>query len=217
MTFALGAALTMLVSLLGITGSTDGSQAGSSGSPGSSNVNLPSTVSALDPLLIKEFNSWDSKTHVPFPSSQQSRATVLKEFLNNDPYGARIMNKIISIQETGFVPQTSPNATFDEYVIQHGNSTVTSVATYQTNGTVYSVIHVAYSLTVNDKSYRVNAAIIKLPNGNGWGLHVHINGEGLENVLMPLAFGALMSPTISQNAHSFQNQYGTAWTWVGAY
>ena len=53
--------------------------------------------------------------------------------------------------------------------------------------------------------------------GNGWDLHVHINGEGLENVLMPLAFGALMSPTISQNAHSFQNQYGTAWTWVGAY
>ena len=53
--------------------------------------------------------------------------------------------------------------------------------------------------------------------GNGWDLHVHINGEGLENALMPLAFSALMSPTISQNAHYFQNQYGTACTWVGAY
>jgi len=53
---------------------------------------------------------------------------------------------------------------------------------------------------------------------SGWGIHVFTGFDyGWQNALIPEAFSAVDSPGISNAAHTFLNNYGNNWIWVGAY
>ncbi len=53
--------------------------------------------------------------------------------------------------------------------------------------------------------------------GNGWGIHVYVDGTGWENGLIPMAFSGIDSVHLSNIAHSFVNEYGNQCIWLGAY
>lgn len=52
--------------------------------------------------------------------------------------------------------------------------------------------------------------------GNGWGIDVYENGNGWKVGLLPEAFSGVDSPGLSHVAHTFQNDYGNQWVWIGA-
>ena len=58
---------------------------------------------------------------------------------------------------------------------------------------------------------------VGIVTGNGWGLHVYNDNQGWINALLPEAFSGYDSVSISSQAHTFQNDYGSQWVWVGPY
>lgn len=56
---------------------------------------------------------------------------------------------------------------------------------------------------------------VGIVTGNVWGLHVYNDNQGCINALLPEAFRGYDSVSISSQAHTLQNDYGSQWVWVG--
>jgi hypothetical protein len=127
---------------------------------------LPSTLSGLNSVLINGFHNWDKDSHVPIPTSNKSRENVLKEFMKSSQQASLLLQRMTELEKQNFALKSQPNTSFENYVIDHGTSTVTGVEHYSVNCNDYNITIVTYSLKQENTSYNVKAAILDLPNGS---------------------------------------------------
>ena len=317
-------------------------------------LGIPAGVSAPNIQLINDFSSYYSRAHASVYSANIHKFSLFLNFLNNSPADARVMNTITMEQEQSFALRTPVNTSLDNYVVEHGNYSVTKIERFTSNGQNLTVIFATYSLVLKGETYKVSAAITEYPNGtkvidpydsvaidylsiwffgwhrygevdyiyqdyyyntvsftgysyneayawdtewqsfeiaflanmvieaiwplflasiagtiawvytafwdalditaaanvinsaysadtgtgfiptaiqndyiwdsyvgivtgNVWGLHVYNDNQGWINALLPEAFSGYDSVSISSQAHTFQNDYGSQWVWVGPY
>jgi hypothetical protein len=53
--------------------------------------------------------------------------------------------------------------------------------------------------------------------GNGWRIHVYVDGTGWESGLIPMAFSRIDSAHLSNIANAFVDDYGKKCVWLGTY
>lgn len=158
---------------------------------------------------MSDFHNWDKATHVPIPTSNSSRESTLKEFLKNSPHASVLFQRITVLEKQNFALKSPPNTSFENYIIDHGTSTVTGVKHYSVNGNDYTVTLVTYSLKQKNTSYIVKAAILNLPNGS------HFVDPLAQVQIDYLTFWFFGTVTYGEVDYIFQQYFYNAISYVG--